>query len=54
MDIVERKNDSPVNVGDTIYASTEYSGDVKGVVIKQTFNLNGGTLVKQTIMKGTI
>ena len=52
LDIVERKNDIPVNVGDLITAGTEYLGNAVGRAIKQTFNLNGGIIVKKTVMKG--
>lgn len=43
--------DEPVNVGDTIQAETEYLGTVEGVTIKQTFNLNGNIIVKDTVLK---
>ncbi len=46
--------DAPVNVGDNIKVETEYLGVVQGRVIKQTFNLNGGIIIKKTIMKGAI
>lgn len=42
--------DDPVNVGDTITVETEYLGDITGVVTKQSFNLNGGIIVKDTTM----
>jgi hypothetical protein len=54
LDIVENKNNDPVNVGDLINVETEYSGDVNGRVIKQSFNLNGGIIIKKTTMRGTI
>lgn len=42
--------DKPVNVGDIITAETEYLGDVTGRAIKQTFNLNGGIIIKDTVI----
>jgi hypothetical protein len=52
LDIVESKKDTPVNVGDLITAETEYLGNAVGRAIKQTFNLNGGIIIKKTEMKG--
>ena len=46
--------DQPVNVGDLIEAETEYLGNVTGRAISQTFNLNGGIIIKDTVMKGVI
>ena len=43
--------DQRVSVGDTIQAETEYLGIIKGMAIKQTFNLNGNTIVKDTVMR---
>lgn len=43
--------DTPTNVGDMIEAETEYLGTVKGRIIKQTFSLNGNTLVKDSVLK---
>lgn len=43
--------DKAVNVGDVIEAQTEYLGNVNGRVIKQTFALNGGIIVKDTVLK---
>lgn len=43
--------DKRVNVGDCIYAETEYLGTVEGRITKQTFNLNGGIIIKDCIMK---
>ena len=43
--------DKRVNVGDYIYAETEYLGTVEGRITKQTFNLNGGIIIKDCIMK---
>lgn len=43
--------DMPVNVGDTINAETEYLGEIIGIVTKQTFNLNGGVVVKDCVLK---
>jgi hypothetical protein len=43
--------DKAVNVGDMISAETEYLGTVTGRAIKQTFNLNGGIIVKDTVLR---
>ena len=43
--------DDPVNVGETITTETEYLGKIEGVVVKQSFNLNGGIIIKDTIMR---
>jgi hypothetical protein len=43
--------DKSVNVGDFIEAETEYLGNVRGRAIKQTFNLNGGIIIKDTVMR---
>lgn len=43
--------DEAVNVGDAIQAETEYLGIVGGTVIKQTYNLNGNIIIKDTVMK---
>jgi hypothetical protein len=43
--------DKAVNVGDKITAETEYLGNVTGQVIKQTFNLNGGIIIKESVLR---
>lgn len=43
--------DEPVNVGEVIAAETEYLGIVSGRLIKQSFNLNGGIIVKEAVLK---
>lgn len=43
--------DAPTNVGDIIGFQTEYLGDKEGRIIKQTFNLNGGILVKDSVVR---
>ena len=43
--------DQPVNVGDRIQTETEYLGVVNGVAVKQSFNLNGNIIVKDTVLK---
>lgn len=48
---VLRVYDKTVNVGDLIETETEYLGNIQGRVIKQTFNLNGGIIIKDTIMR---
>jgi hypothetical protein len=44
--------DMPTNVGENINAKTEYLGNVVGRIIKQSFGLSGGTIIKDTTMKG--
>lgn len=43
--------DQEVNIGDNLNAETEYLGIVSGRVIKQTFKLNGGIIIKEAILK---
>ena len=43
--------DEPVAVGDVIQTATEYLGDIRGRVIKQTFSLNGGVIVKDSVIR---
>ena len=43
--------DEPVNVGENISAETEYLGNVTGIIIKQSFNLNGNIIVKEAVLK---
>lgn len=43
--------DEVVNVGENINAETEYLGVVSGRLIKQSFNLNGNTVVKEAVLK---
>lgn len=43
--------DKPVNVGDLIEVETEYLGNIQGRPIKQMFNLNGGIIIKDTVMR---
>lgn len=42
--------DSTVNVGDVIRAQTGYLGDVEGRIIEETYNLQGGIIVKKAVM----
>lgn len=44
-------SDKVVNVGDIITTQTEYLGEITGRIIKQTFNLNGGIIIKEAIVK---
>jgi hypothetical protein len=44
-------SDQVVNVGDIITTQTEYLGEITGRIIKQTFNLNGGIIIKEAIVK---
>lgn len=43
--------DMPVRIGDNIRVATEYSGEKQGLVISQSFGLNGNTIVKETTMR---
>ncbi len=43
--------DKVVNVGDNIQAETEYLGNISGRIIKQAFNLNGGIIIKEAVLK---
>jgi hypothetical protein len=43
--------DQEVNVGEKLRAETEYLGDVVGTLIKQTFNLNGGIIIKDAVLR---
>ena len=43
--------DATTNVGDKIRAETEYLGSIEGIIEKQTFNLNGGIIVKDCTVR---
>ncbi len=43
--------DTPVNLGEVIKSETEYLGEVTGRIIKQSFSLNGGIIVKEAVLK---
>ena len=43
--------DKAVNIGENLKADTEYLGTVSGRVIKQSFNLNGGIIIKEAVLK---
>jgi hypothetical protein len=43
--------DQTVNVGDVITSETEILGDISGRVIKETFNLIGGIIVKDCVIR---
>lgn len=43
--------DQIINTGDAIIAATEFLGDVQGIIISQTFSLNGNTITKKCILK---
>ena len=43
--------DQPTNVGDIINFETEYLGSKTGRIIKQAFGLNGGILVKDSVVR---
>lgn len=44
-------SDPTTKVGDVIVSQTEYLGDVKGRIVKQTYTLNGNILVKESKLK---
>lgn len=46
--IVERRTDTPIKVGDEIAVETEYSGTLSGRVVRQSFALVGGIVIKNT------
>lgn len=41
----------PVKLGEKIIVETEYMGDITGVPISQSYNLNGNIVVKDTVLK---
>lgn len=43
--------DEPVNVGEKIDTETAYLGIVEGIVLKQTFSLNGNIIIKESELK---
>ncbi len=43
--------DPVVNIGENINAETEYLGIVSGRIIKQSFALNGGIIIKEAVLK---
>ena len=43
--------DKRVNVGDNIQVETEYLGVIGGRLINQSFNLNGGIIVKEAVLR---
>lgn len=43
--------DTPVILGEVIKSETEYLGEVTGRIIKQSFSLNGGIIVKEAVLK---
>lgn len=43
--------DETVNVGETISAETEYLGVVTGTLVRQSFGLNGGIIIKEAVLK---
>jgi hypothetical protein len=43
--------DKRTNVGDVISYQTEYAGTKTGRIIKQTFGLNGGKIIKDSVVK---
>ena len=53
MKIVEKRGaeNDVINVGDRIKYETEYLGEREGIVIRQAFNLNGGLIVKDSVIR---
>lgn len=45
------KYDDPVGLGDTISVNSDYLGKVEGVLVSQSYNLNGNIIVKQVELK---
>lgn len=43
--------DEEVNVGEKIRVETEYLGDMVGTLIKQTFSLGGGIIIKDAVLR---
>lgn len=43
--------DELTKVGDAVRSETEYLGDVDGTILKQSFNLNGNIIVKDSVVK---
>lgn len=46
--IVERPSDIPTKVGDMVSIATEYSGQIVGRIISQSYTLGGGVIVKES------
>lgn len=44
-------SDEPTYCGQKITAKTEYLGDVTGVIVSQSFNLNGKSIIKESVLK---
>lgn len=44
-------DDAPTKVGETVICETEYLGDITGRILKQTYSLNGGIIIKDSKMK---
>jgi hypothetical protein len=51
MKIIDGKNENFTSVGDMITFDTEYLGEKTGRIIKQTFDLGGGILVKDSVVR---
>ena len=43
--------DQCANVGDLIQFETEYLGDITGYITKQSYSLNGGIIIKDTVVR---
>ena len=51
MRIVQSPNDTSVNLGDKLTYDTEYLGSKEGILIEQRYNLNGGVVIKEAVLK---
>lgn len=47
----EYNYDKPVKVGEIVRFNTEYLGKMDGLILKQTYNLNGGIIIKNSEIK---
>ena len=45
------KGHKAVNIGDKISVDTQHQGKMTGIAIRQTYGLNGGILVKDTVIR---
>jgi hypothetical protein len=50
MKIIDGRKEEYSSVGDIITFDTEYMGNKSGRIIKQSFNFNGGVLIKDSII----
>lgn len=45
--------DQATKIGEVITCDTEYLGNLKGYIVKQSYNLNGGIIIKDTVIHKT-